>query len=105
MTEWLLPALKAILPHVGTIIKTTSPVFTRKTNEASQQIAELQAAATEHAANIRELATQLQTTVTAIEQAAAVAEANMRRLFVVSVSAAIVSLVALGLSLAVVLSR
>ena len=104
MTGWWLPALKLILTHVGTIIKTTSPAFTRKTAEASEQIAELQAAATENAANIRELAAQLQTTVTAIEQAAAAAEATMRRTFVLAVTALVLSLLSAGLMLAMLLS-
>jgi len=30
MAAWLLPALKAVLPHVGTLINVAAPVFTHK---------------------------------------------------------------------------
>jgi len=33
MAAWFIPALKAILPHVGTIIGAATPVFTRQTAE------------------------------------------------------------------------
>jgi len=33
MAAWFIPALKAILPHVGTIVGAAAPVFTRKTAE------------------------------------------------------------------------
>lgn len=87
MAPWLIPALKAVLPHIGTIIAAAKPVFTRKTDAPSggdtplpqQQIAELQAAAAQNAAHIHALAAQLQDMVTALEQAAAQAEARLRR--------------------------
>jgi hypothetical protein len=73
---WLIPALKAVLPHVGSIISAAKPVFTRKAPGAEvppapllqEQIAELQAAASQNAANIRELAEQLQKTVVALRR-------------------------------------
>ena len=34
MPSWLIPALKAVLPHVGTIVDAARPVFTRKKPEA-----------------------------------------------------------------------
>ncbi|MEJ2176043.1 MAG: hypothetical protein P8Y76_14375, partial [bacterium] len=66
MAAWLIPALKAVLPHVGTIVSAATPVFTKKTeatasNQAlllQQQITELQAAASQNAAHVRELAEQ-----------------------------------------------
>lgn len=87
MAPWLIPALKAVLPHIGDIIKVAKPVFTRKTDEAAlgdlplpqQQIAELQAAAAQNAAHIHALAAQLQDMVKALEQAAVQAEARLRR--------------------------
>jgi hypothetical protein len=30
MAGWLVPALKAVLPHVGTIIAAAGPVFTKR---------------------------------------------------------------------------
>ena len=111
MAAWLIPALKAVLPHVGTIISTAAPVFTRKRDDAAsqgllqQQITELQAAASRNAANIRELAEQLQGTVAALEQAAAVADGKLRRAFLLCVIAAVLSAVSLGIALFVILAR
>jgi hypothetical protein len=77
MAVWLVPALKAVLPHLGTIISATLPAFTKKKADAvanqtlllQQQIAELQSAAAQNAAHIKELAEQLQGTVAALEHA------------------------------------
>ena len=87
MTTWLIPALKAVLPHIGTIIATAGPVFTKKETETTpnqtdllqKQISELQAAAAQNATHVKELAEQLQRTVAAIEQAAVVAKKNDQR--------------------------
>jgi hypothetical protein len=87
MATWLIPALKAVLPHIGTIISATAPAFTKKEAEATpdqtnlwqKQISELQAAASKNATHVKELAEQLQTTVTAIEQAATAAKTNHQR--------------------------
>jgi hypothetical protein len=101
MAPWILPVLKAVLPHVKTIYDTAAPVFTKKRIEGApdspvlqQQIAELQAAAGQNAANVKELAAQLQSTVAALEQAAALAEGRLRRatiLAAVAVSFAVAS--------------
>lgn len=107
MPAWLIPALKAVLPHVGTIVSVAVPAFTRNRTDTvenpgalmQQQIAELQAAAAGNATHIRELAEQLQVTVTALEQAAAVAEARHRRLMLLSVSAMMLSVIALAIVL------
>lgn len=106
--SWWLPALKALLPHVGTIVDAAKPVFTRKPPPAAasgseadqiallqQQVAELQAAAAQNATNVRELATQLQSTVSAIEKAAAAADASMRRVTAFAVAALVLSALAL----------
>ena len=61
MAAWLGSALKAIAPHIGTIIDAAAPVFTRKSNggEANQtlllqqQISELQSAAASNAENTK----------------------------------------------------
>lgn len=108
---WWLPALKAVLPHVGAIIDAAKPVFTRKKASApgeqaelaQQQIAELQAAVSQNAGNVRELASQLQSTVAAIEQAATAADRNLRRSFVFSVTALVFSTVALCVAVVAVL--
>lgn len=107
MPAWLIPALKAVLPHVGTIISVAVPAFTKKRVDAAEnlttlhqdQIAELQAAASQNAKHIRELAEQLQVTVAALEQAAAIAEARYRRTMVMGVIAIMLSSLALGSAL------
>ena len=107
MPSWLLPALKAVLPHIGTIVDAAKPVFTRKkpteataANPASadvvqQQIAELQAAASQNADNIKELAEQLQSTVAALQTSAALAESRLRRTTLFSSIAVAISIAAL----------
>jgi len=105
MPSWLIPALKAVLPHVGTIVDAAKPVFTRKKPGAApppagadvvqQQIAELQAAASQNADNIKELAEQLQSTVTALQTSAALAESRLRRATVFSAVAFAISIAAL----------
>ncbi|MFZ9151694.1 MAG: hypothetical protein ACO22T_11050 [Burkholderiales bacterium] len=108
MPAWLIPALKAVLPHVGTIVSVAAPAFTKKKTDAAdtqaallqQQIAELQIAATQNAKLIRELAEQLQTMVTALEKAAAIAEARHRRTTLLNGVAIVSSVVALGSVLA-----
>ena len=104
MPAWLLPVVKFILPHLGSIVLAANPSFTqRKEGEAGgvvqQQIAELQAAASENAAHIKELAEQLRLTVKALEEGAAVAEKRMRRIYALAVAAALFSLAALGVML------
>src|SRR5687767_13951643 len=113
MASWLIPALKAVLPHVGTIIEAASPVFTKKKTGAAteqspllqQQISELQSAVSQNAANIKELAAQLQTTVAALEQAALTAESNLRRTRLLCVASLALSTIALCAALFVVVSR
>ena len=99
MPGWLLPALKAVLPHVGTIVDAAKPVFTRKKPETGgdvqQQIAELQAAASRNTELVKELAEQLQTTVAALEQSASIAESRLRRANVAASISVAVSIAAL----------
>lgn len=105
MPAWLIPALKAVLPHLGTIVSVAVPAFTRKTTAENlsslqqKQIAELQAAAAQNAVNIKELAEQLQVTIAALEQAAAVAQSRHRRALALGVIAILLAAAALGLTL------
>jgi hypothetical protein len=108
MAAWLIPALKAALPHIGTIISAAAPVFTRKADAVAnqtlllqEQITELQSAASQNAAHIKELAAELQSTVAALEEAASIAEAKLRRALLLCVASAALS--ALSLSIALVL--
>jgi len=112
MAAWLIPALKAVLPHIGTIISAAAPVFTKRKAETAanqallqQQIAELQQAASENAALIKELAAQLQSTVAALEQAAAIAEAKLLRALVLCIAAITLSAISLGVVLWPVFAR
>lgn len=113
MAAWLIPALKAVLPHVGTIISTAAPVFTKKKDDVAssqgallqQQITELQSAASQNAANIKELAAQLQSTVAALEQAATVADTRLRRASQLCYVAAALSLISVATALLLIFSR
>jgi hypothetical protein len=109
MASWLIPTLKAILPHVSDVVSAVKPAFTRKKVDMTpaaggdliqQQIAELQAAAAQNADHIKELAAQLQGTVAALEQAAALAETRLRRAVVMCAVAMSLSVVALFVALA-----
>ena len=106
MAAWLIPAVKAILPFISPIVSSALPVFTtRKSDEAAaaqalqQQITELQSAASQNALHVKELAEQLQKTVTALEQGAAVAESRFSRLAALCGVAIVLSLLAMGVSL------
>lgn len=114
MAAWLIPAVKAILPFVSPIVASALPVFTtRKSDEATaaqsdvlqRQITELQAAASQNALHVKELAEQLQKTVAALEQGAAVAESRFRRVAALCGVAIVVSVAAIGLSLTAMLGR
>ena len=103
MAVWIVPALKAILPHIGTIVSAAVPVFTKKNADAAanqavlqQQITELQSAASQNASHIKELAAQLQSTVAALEQAAALAQAKSLRVLFACIAAIVLSVIALS---------
>jgi hypothetical protein len=106
MPTWLWPAVKLILPHVGNIVAAAKPAFTRKTADSEekpdvvqQQIAELQTAASDNAAHIKELAEQLRLTVAALEQGAVDTEKRMRRASAVAMSALVVAVLASAVAL------
>lgn len=113
MAVWLAPALKAVLPHIGTIVSAVAPVFTHKKAEAAanqmqllqEQIAELQTAASQNVELIKDLATQLQTTVSALEQTASIAEGKLRRAIWISAIAIGLSTISFAVAMFLVLSR
>src|SRR5438034_2532846 len=104
MAAWWIPALKAVLPHVATIVSAATPVFTTRkvaaaANQAAvlqEQVTELQAAVVENTAHIKELAAQLQTTIAALEQAASNGEAKLRRALLFCGISVVCSAIALG---------
>jgi len=111
MATWFIPALKAVLPHIGTILSATAPAFTKKTTEATpdqthvlqKQISELQQAASQNAKHVKELAEQLQRTLAAIEQAALEAETKHQRAWRISLAAIAIAALSLCAVLALVL--
>lgn len=94
---------KLVLANLDTIIGVVKPVLTRKKVEAmpgetdllNQQIAELQAAASGNAEQVRILAAQLKEVVTAAEQAAASAASERRNLRGLCLAAVAISIVAM----------
>ena len=114
MAAWLIPAVKAILPFVTPIVSSALPVFTtRKNDEAAavqtgvlqKQITELQSAASQNALHVKELAEQLQKTVSALEAGAALAESRFRRLMAFAAASFALALLALGVALAAIFLR
>ena len=106
MPAWLWPAVKLILPHVGNIVAAAKPVFTRKAADpveqpavVQQQIAELQSAASENAAHVKELAEQLRLTVKALEEAGTETEKRIRRASAVAGSALVVAMAAAAIAI------
>lgn len=106
MAAWLIPALKAVLPHVGTIISAAAPVFTKRQGDTGndqqvlqQQITELQNAASQNAAHVKDLAAQLQRTVSALEEAADAAESRLRQMKVLVAVAIVIALLSLVVAL------
>jgi len=112
MTSWLIPALKAVIPHVGDIISAAKPAFTKRKPEAAanqdltqQQIAELQAAVSQQSGHIKELAAQLENTLTALEKAAQLAEERLRRVLIFTAVSAALAVAALGVAFIAVMTR
>ena len=117
MAGWLIPALKAVIPHVGDILSAAKPAFTKRKPEAAanhasvepdlvqQQIAELQAAVSQQAGHIKELAAQLENTITTLEKAAHVAEERLRRVLIFTAVSAALAVAGLGVGILAVLSR
>lgn len=112
MAGWLIPALKAVIPHVGDIIGAAKPAFTKRKPEATanqdlvqQQIAELQTAVSQQSGHIKELAAQLENTLTALERAARLAEERLRRVLIFTAVSAAVAVAALGVAFVAVITR
>ena len=111
MPAWLIPALKAVLPHLGTIVSATSPAFTRKSASSDelellhQQIMELQAAATANDAHIKEVAREIKSAIERLEDAAAIAESRYRRMLWLAMAALVTGLTALACTVFVLLAR
>jgi len=113
MPVWLIPTLKAIAPHIGTIISAAKPVFTKKSADQpvvealvlQQQITELQSAAAANAAHIHDLAAQMQKTVAALEQGAVQVNSRLKRLFVVCVAASALSIGVLIVTIVLIAQR
>lgn len=111
MASWIIPALKAVLPHVKTIYDTAAPVFTKKKAEAvpdptlllQQQVSELQSAAAQNTAHVKELAAQLQSTVATLQEAAQIAEHRLRRATIMAAVAGALSVSSLLIAVVAVL--
>lgn len=112
MASWLIPALKAVLPHVGDILTAAKPVFTKRRPEGAanqdlvqQQIAELQTAVSQQSSHIQDLAAQLENTVSALERAAQLAEERLRRVLIFTAVSAAVAIAALGVAFVALITR
>ena len=106
MPSWLWPAVRLILPHVSDIIAAAKPAFTKRKSAdpaeqdavVQQQIAELQAAVSENATHIKELAEQLRLTIAALDKGAADSERRVRRAYSIAIAAALLSIVSAGIA-------
>lgn len=113
MAGWLQAALKAVLPHVGDIVSADKPAFTHpqarpaanQPDLVHQQIIELQSAVSQQSAHVQELAAQLESTVLALEQAAQLAEARLRRVLLCTALAVAFAVAALGVAFITFLAR
>lgn len=106
--SWVLPALKAILPHVGDIVEAAKPVFKRKGvgGEALDEPQdEVRAAITQNAEHIQALATQLQQTVKVLEAETEATRGKLARAYRWCALSFATSLVAVGVALAAWLAR
>lgn len=108
MYAWLLPAVKAILPHVGTIVSAALPVFkSRKIDDSAptqeallqRQITELQTVASQNAVHIKELAEQLRQMVVTLEEGVISSERRLRRMAMLSAVAIALSVTTIAWSL------
>lgn len=97
--------LSIAAPYLPEIIKLAQPLFTRpKSPEKApdsvlnQQIAELQAAATQNAEAIKLLATQMQGTIDGLQAAATLLEKKLQRAYLLAVVAATAAALAFGVA-------
>ncbi len=109
MVAWL-PAFKTILPYVTQIVALAVPAFTVKNGAdasqevVSQQITELQNAATRNTEAVKVLAAQLQKAITDIEQGATRIEKELQRTRQLCIVAITVSGIAILLGIAALIS-
>ncbi|MBN9409106.1 MAG: hypothetical protein KA795_08670 [Burkholderiaceae bacterium] len=96
------PWINIAVSYLPDLISLTKPLFTRSKNAApgpevvEQQIAELQAAATQNAESIKQLAVDVQKTIDAVQQASVLLERRLARtqlLLAVSLTASALSFV------------
>jgi hypothetical protein len=84
MAAWL-PVIKAAIPHIAQVVTVALPIFTSNKESADRevlianQIEELQAAAAQNAASVKDLATQLKSTLEGLESAATDLQAQLKR--------------------------
>ena len=74
-------------------------------NVLNQQITELQSAVSQQSAHIKELAAQLENTITALEKAGQLAEARLRRVLIFTAVSAALAVAALGVAFVAVITR
>jgi len=104
MAAWV-PILKTALPIIAEVVAVARPMFTKKPNDAerdaltTQQIEELQTAATQNSDSVKALAAQVQTTFEGLESAATNLQRRLERQQIISISAIIVGLAGFSLSL------
>lgn len=109
MALWL-PAVKIMLPYVTQIVSAAIPAFTKKTDKANAeviipgQIVELQAAVTHNAESLKTLAIQLQQAISGIDAAAGKMEQEIKTAQRLAISAIILALLAITLSLSTYLT-
>ena len=109
MAAWL-PIIKAAIPHIAQIVSVALPMFTSKSENAerdaltTQQIKELQEAATQNAESVRELATQLRNTFESLETAATDLQKELGRQKQLIILALVLSIVGFCVSTYVLVS-
>ncbi len=109
MAAWL-PIIKAAIPHIAQIVTVALPMFTSKSENAerdaltTQQIKELQEAATQNAESVRELATQLRNTFESLESAATDLQKELGRQKQLIILALVLSIVGFCVSTYVLVS-
>ena len=104
MAAWL-PVIKTAIPVIAQIVSVAAPMLTKKPSSegrdalTAQQISELQTAATQNAASVKELAAQVQNTFEGLELAASDLQKRLDRLQLLSFLAALFGLFGTSLSL------
>ena len=109
---WL-ATIKAVLPYVDHVVSVVSPVFTKRKMDSissqsellQRQIDELQQAAAQNTASVKELAEQLKRVVLALDQAAVNLEAANRRHWTLCIIAVALSAVSLAAVLVLAMAR